>query len=221
MVHKSQEFSPYQYNGGTILGVAGKGFAILASDTRLVAGYSIYTRKQSKNFSLTQKSALGSGGCWCDVLTFTKILQARLKLYEYEHNKPISTEAVARLVSNMLYQKRFFPYYVYNVVVGLDENGDGLVYPYDSVGSYERVRYFCSGSASSMIQPVLDNQIGLTNWETAEEELKEIKKERAVQIVKDAFNSATERNIYVGDGIHMMVITKEGIEDSYFDLRKD
>jgi len=121
----------------------------------------------------------------------------------------------------MLYQKRFFPYYVYNVVVGLDENGDGLVYPYDSVGSYERVRYFCSGSASSMIQPVLDNQIGLTNWETAEEELKEIKKERAVQIVKDAFNSATERNIYVGDGIHMMVITKEGIEDSYFDLRKD
>jgi len=45
--------------------------------------------------------------------------------------------------------------------------------------------------------------------------------EKAVAILKDVFTSAAERDIYTGDGITIKIITKNGVEESYFDLRKD
>jgi 20S proteasome subunit beta 6 len=35
----------------------------------------------------------------------------------------MSTPAVAQMLSTMLYGKRFFPYFVWNTLGGLDENG--------------------------------------------------------------------------------------------------
>ncbi len=60
---------------------------------------------------------LGSSGCWADVQAFRSLLEARIKMYKFEHEKTISTKATAQLVSNMLYGKRFFPYYVSNILV--------------------------------------------------------------------------------------------------------
>ena len=47
----------------------------------------------------------------------------RLQQYFHQHNKQISTPALAQMLSNTLYYKRFFPYYSFNIVGGLDEQG--------------------------------------------------------------------------------------------------
>ena len=57
----------------------------------------------------------------------------RMKAYRHNHNKEMSTPAVAQMAAIMLYNKRFFPYYISNILAGLDEHGKGVLYSYDPV----------------------------------------------------------------------------------------
>ena len=47
------------------------------------------------------------------------------------------------IISNTLYGKRFFPYYTFNLMAGLDENGNGVLYGYDAIGSFDKIYYGC------------------------------------------------------------------------------
>uniref|UniRef100_A0AAY5JWZ5 Proteasome subunit beta n=1 Tax=Esox lucius TaxID=8010 RepID=A0AAY5JWZ5_ESOLU len=152
-------FSPYSFNGGTVLAVAGEDFAIVASDTRLSEGYSIHSRDSPKCYKLTDTTVIGCSGFHGDCLTLTKIIDARLKMYKHSNNKSMTSGAIAAMLSTILYGRRFFPYYVYNIIGGLDEEGRGAVYSFDPVGSYQRDTYKAGGSASAMLQPLLDNQV--------------------------------------------------------------
>ena len=216
---KTAAFSPYADNGGSVVAIAGEDFAVLASDTRLSSGFSIYTREQSKLFRLSNTTVLGCTGCWCDTLTLTRILEARMQMYLHEHHKPMSTPAVAQMLSTMLYYKRFFPYYVSNVLAGLDETGKGCVYSYDPIGHCERSMHKAGGSAGALLQPLLDNQVGYKNMENVTHV--PIPVDKALAIMKDVFISAAERDIYTGDSIFINIITKDGIQEERFALRRD
>jgi 20S proteasome subunit beta 6 len=216
---KTVPFVPYADNGGSVVAIAGDDFALLASDTRLSSGFSIYTREQPKLFRLSDTTVLGCTGCWCDTLTLTRILEARMQMYLHEHHKPMSTPAVAQMLSTMLYYKRFFPYYVSNVLAGLDEEGKGCVYIYDPVGHCEKAMFRSTGSAGALLQPLLDNQIGYKNMENVKPE--PISMGKAMAILKDVFISAAEIDIYTGDSIFINIITKNGIQEEKFDLRRD
>lgn len=142
-----------------------------------------------------------------------------MQMYEQEHNKTMSTTAAAQMLSTMLYYKRFFPYYISNILVGLDNEGKGCVYNYDPIGHCEKGTYRAGGSAGALLQPLLDNQIGLKNMQNVEKVPLTI--ERAVAILKDVFISAAERDIYTGDSVIVNIVTKDGINEEQFQLRKD
>lgn len=215
----STYFSPYAMNGGTVLALSGEDFAIIASDTRLSEGFMIHSRESPKTYSLTDKTVLGCVGFHGDALTVTKILEARLKVYEHNHRKEMTTPAIAALLSTILYHRRFFPYYVYNLIAGIDEEGKGCIYSFDPVGSYERETCRAAGSSSAMLQPLLDNQIECKNQQNVQKA--PLTQARALQLVKDVFVSAAERDIYTGDCITVNLITKDGITNEEFKLRKD
>ena len=108
--------------------------------------------------------------------------QSREKLYKEKHRKEMSTPALAQMLSIILYKKRMFPYYVWNILGGLDAegrcfhcqqeanffikksdtSGKGAVFSYDPVGSYEREVFKCGGSASKLMPSYLDNQVILS-----------------------------------------------------------
>ena len=69
----------------TVVAVAGEDFSVIASDTRLSEGFSIHSRDQSKSYQLTKTTVLGACGFHGDVLTLTKLLKARLKVKEPQH----------------------------------------------------------------------------------------------------------------------------------------
>ncbi|CAD5125084.1 DgyrCDS13325 [Dimorphilus gyrociliatus] len=214
-----QRWSPYAFNGGTILAVAGEDFAVIAADTRLSEGFAIHTRDYPKTYQLTDKTVLACAGFHGDVLTMTKVMDWRLKMYEHDHHKKMSSSAIAAMLSTMLYYKRFFPYYVYNIIGGLDENGKGCVYSYDPVGSYEREVFRAAGSAGAILQPLLDNQIGFKNQTGVTHVPLSLNK--ALELVKDVFISAAERDIYTGDSLIINVVTKDGVKVDRFPLRRD
>ncbi|CAD7081702.1 unnamed protein product [Hermetia illucens] len=213
------DFHPYESNGGSVVAIAGDDYAVIAADTRLSSGYSIHTRKQNKLFKLSGTTVLGSTGCWCDTLALTSLISARMKMYHYLHQKVMPTNAISQMLSIIMYHKRFFPYYVSNILAGLDADGKGVVYSYDPIGHCELASYRAGGSAGALLQPVLDNQIGLKNQENVAKD--PIPKEKAISVIVDTFISAAERDIYTGDGVIINVITKDGIETRNVSLRKD
>jgi 20S proteasome subunit beta 6 len=46
-----------------------------------------------------------------------------LQWYRHAHAKDMPLRAIARLIQTMLYARRFFPYYVYNILGGIEEDG--------------------------------------------------------------------------------------------------
>lgn len=46
------------------------------------------------------------------------------QMYKHSNNKTMSSGAIAAMLSTILYGRRFFPYYVYNIIGGLDEEGE-------------------------------------------------------------------------------------------------
>jgi 20S proteasome alpha/beta subunit len=44
--------------------------------------------------------------------------------YQHAHHKQMPLRAIARMIQTMLYGRRFFPYYVYNILGGIEEDGE-------------------------------------------------------------------------------------------------
>jgi 20S proteasome subunit beta 6 len=213
-----REWSPYEFNGGTSLGICGDDFAVIAADTRLSEGYSILSRNVSKVSVLTDSCVVATGGCYTDIYTLHKVLNSRIEEYYHEHNEHMSTPALAQMLGNTLYGRRFFPYYTFNVVAGIDKNGKGAVYTYDAVGSFERVNYAAQGAGQKLIIPLLDNVVGGRN---RSDKIEPFTIESAINIAKDAFITAGERDIYTGDAVEIFIITKEGVRKELFELKRD
>ncbi|PHH90932.1 hypothetical protein CDD83_2231 [Cordyceps sp. RAO-2017] len=235
---REHRFNPYTDNGGSTLGIAGADFAIMAGDTRHTSGYSINSRMAPKVFRIGGSTAsqedativLSVCGFAADGSALRDQLDTICKIYRHRHGKPMTLNACAKRLSTILYQKRFFPYYTAAMLGGLDEEGRGAIYSYDPVGSYEREQCRAGGAAASLIMPFLDNQVNFKNQcepgsgtghDLKERERHPLPRSRVEIIVKDAFDGAAERHIEVGDALQMMVITKDGIEETFVPLKKD
>jgi len=215
----------------------------MAGDTRHTSGYSINSRQSPKVFRVggTDSAAtvlaspdarivLSVVGFAADGLALAERLDAVVKMYQYTHGKPMSVNACAQRLAKMLYSKRFFPYYAAAILAGIDDEGKGALYSYDPVGSYEREQCRAAGAAASLIMPFLDNQVNFKNQyvpgsgdgQQMQSKVANPQSRDVVEgLVKDAFSSAVERHIEVGDGLQLMIVTKDGIEEKFFPLKKD
>ena len=153
-----------------------------------------------------------------DIENLHKLLIAKVKTYERQFKKSPSIESLAQLLGNTLYSRRFMPFYAFNLLCGLDQNNQGIVYGYDAIGSYDKLTYGVQGSGSELGAPILDNQFVGHNFlvKKLAQNIQEVE-----DTAKDIINSIAERDIYTGDQVELVIIDRNGVRVKREAIRRD
>lgn len=209
----------YANNSGTILAFKQQDHVIIAADTRHSSVMGINSRKMTKIFEFDGFVFSGTG-FYADLNEVYFRLRYEVEKYENEIERRISIRALSHKLLNILYSRRGgLIYYVFCVLVGKDETGDPVLYSFDPIGSYEQTMCRCYGSASPMIQPLLDSTIMKHNQENVS--YQSLSVEESVELTKKAFFAAAERDVNTGDHLQIVVYKKDGMTGELVDLRKD
>lgn len=187
--------------GTTTVGVLGKDFVVLAAERKATMGYLVASKHTKKILELDRHAGMTIAGNVGDAQALERYIKAEIKLYELEEAKKISIKAIATLVSNILYARSYFPYYVQLLIGGHDSNP--RLFSFDPTGSVvEEKDFFSTGSGSVMA-------LGVLEYKYKEGIDLEGAKKLAVRAVK----AAIERDIASGGtGIDLAVITPKGFE---------
>jgi len=196
------------YQGATTIGIVCKGGVILASEKRITWGNMLTSRGGMKVFKLNERIGLAFAGLVSDMQALAREAAAYATLYELDNNRRISVKAMGKLISNMLFQRRMFPLLMETIVGGFDEDGVSLM-SMDPVGSLIPDPFITAGTGASIAMGVI------------EAEYKEgMSIDDGVLLVLKAIKAAVARDISSGDGVDMLIITKDGTEERSISLRK-
>jgi proteasome beta subunit len=187
--------------GTTTLGIVFAGGVILATEKRATMGYMIASKKAKKIYQIAERIGMTTAGGVGDAQQLARILTVECNLYQIRRSRTITVGAAATLLSNYLNQNRYMPYYVQLLVGGVDENGPS-VYSVDALGgATKEEEIVATGSGSPMAYGVLEDRFR-----------KDMPKDEAIDIAVRSLKSAMKRDAASGEGIQVVVITKDKYE---------
>ncbi|MDP6458879.1 MAG: proteasome subunit beta, partial [Candidatus Bathyarchaeota archaeon] len=120
--------------GATVVGLRCSDGVVLAAEKRVSWGRMVASRHGKKVFQITPNMGLAFAGLVSDMQAMTREVTAYANLYDLEHNREITVRSMAKLISNMLFQRRMMPLLMETVVGGVDIDGPTL-FSMDPVGS--------------------------------------------------------------------------------------
>ena len=87
------------------------------------------------------------------VQTVAERLKFRTNLYELREQRKLKPTVLYNMLTNLLYERRFGPYFVFALVIGLDpKTGETFVYDSDNIGAIsDNVNLATVGTASEYI----------------------------------------------------------------------
>jgi len=117
-----------------------------------------------------------------------------------ELKREIPPNSVAKMMSSLMYERRYYPLLTQVIVGGVD--GTAAIYTLDPLGSVLPDDYAAVGTGAEMALGVLD------------QEYKQGMKEKdAVALAIKSIRSAIMRDTASGDGIDVLVADKTGIRE--------
>ena len=137
----------YPLGGATTVGLKTNNCVILASEKRLAYGGFIISKSAKKVFKITNRIGTAFAGLIADIQTLLRVVEANIKYYEVDSGRYISVYSAAKLLSNILYNQKSFPYYAETLVGGFDDTGYHL-YVLDPLGSLIEDDYAAVGSGA-------------------------------------------------------------------------
>ena len=187
--------------GTTTLGMVCKDGVVIATETRATMGTLIAHKNTKKLYKIDQHMALATAGLVGDLQVLARYLNAEANLYRLKRDIKIPIKSAATLMSNILNQRKFYPYYVQLVLAGYDNSG-GHVYSLDAAGGAIPDKYTAGGSGSPYVFGVLED--------TYQDDLST---DAGVDIAIRAITAAKNRDSASGGMINVAVITKDGFKE--------
>jgi len=200
-----------QYNGGAVIAMAGKNCVGICSDLRLGIQAQTITRDFKKVFQVTDKLYVGLTGLATDVISIDQLLRFRCNMYKLQENREIKPEAFSGLLSTLLYEKRFSPWFCEPVVAGLDDDNNPFLSGMDLIGAPVFTDKFvvtgtCTpnlhGMCESLFQPDLEP-------------------DDLFEVLSQCLLSAVDRDALSGWGAVVHIITPEGVMVKNLRCRQD
>jgi proteasome beta subunit len=187
--------------GATTIGVVCHDGVILASEKRVAYGYLIVSKGVKKVFKITDQIGAACAGLVGDMQILVREVEAQANLYNMDVGRRISVRSAAKLMANILFNRRYAPLITQTIVAGLDEEGPSL-YVLDVLGSVLPDKYAVVGSGTEIAIGVLEE--GYKD---------DMKLKDAKELVTRSIKSAVSRDVMSGDGIDFLIISKEGITE--------
>lgn len=186
--------------GATAVGITFEGGVVFASEKRIAFGNFLVSKSTKKTFPITAKVGAACAGLVADMQILSLQVAALAKIRRMELKREVPPNTVAKMMSNMMYERRYFPLLT-QVIVGGVVDGP-VMYTLDPLGSVLPDEYAAVGTGAEMALGVLDPQFepGMS-------------RDGAVDLAKRAVRSASMRDAASGDGLDMLVITGEGTEE--------
>lgn len=187
--------------GTTTVGVVCRDGIVLATDRRVTAGLYVAHKRGKKIYILDENKAATIAGLVADAQMIMDFLKSQISLMKITNKAIPSTKAIATLASNILFSSRYFPYIVQFVIAGMDEDGPKM-YVLDWFGTLTEEKFIATGSGTPYAIGVLEALLK-TNPTVSE----------ALPTIAKAIKSSIERDPGSGEGIDIVVLTKEGVKE--------
>jgi len=200
------------YNGAAIVAMKGKDCVAIASDRRFGIQAQTVAMDFQKIFEMGPRLYVGLPGLATDVQTVSQRLKFRLNLYELRENRQIKPKTFMSMVSNLLYERRFGPYFVEPVIAGLDtKTGEPFVASLDLIGCpMETEDFVVSGTCTEQMYGMCESL-----WEP------DMEPEDLFETISQALLNAVDRDAVSGWGAVVHIIEKDKVTTRTLKARMD
>jgi len=192
--------------GTTTVGLTCKDAIILGTDKRASMAYFVASKTAEKLHKIQDHLWMTIAGGVADALYLVDILRAETTIYQLVHDgKPILVKSAAKLLSNILYQNKMFPFEVGLILGGVTKEEGPVLLDISAYGSILPEKYCSVGSGQNFSYGVLEARYkdNLTI-------------EEGKEIVKKAITSSIIRDMASGNGIDIAIIYKDKPTDREF-----
>ena len=191
----------FQYfPGATAVGISFNNGVLLASEQRVSFGNFLVNKNTKKTFVLTENVGAACAGMVADMNVLARQVAALSKIRKMEIRRKVPTNSVAKLMSVIMFERRYFPLLTQVIVGGYDDKP--RIYTLDPLGSLLPDEYAAVGSGAEMALGILDAQY---NSQMNEDDAKNL----AIKSIR----AAIQRDASSGDGIDILTINNSNLRE--------
>ncbi|MGE4117991.1 MAG: proteasome subunit beta [Candidatus Nitrosocosmicus sp.] len=190
--------------GATAVGITYHDGVLLAAEKRISYGNFVVNKNTKKTFNVTEHVGAACAGMVADMQVLVRQVSALSKIRKLETRRNVEPNSVAKLMSVIMFERRYFPLLT-QVVVGGVTTGKPEIYTLDPLGSVLPDRYAAVGTGAEMALGVLDAEF-----------TENMDEEKAKDLALKSIKSSIQRDSASGDGIDLLIISKNGRSESSF-----